>query len=255
MLLGSQKSQIGWLVLVLGSFMFWLFVWHADVSAWRFGAGRVERTWGQALGCNDTGFFEGRSESRRGVPIYENHYRYEVAGRPFQGSSFAKGQCVGGPVEVEYLRAQPEVSRIAGMRRRPFGPWMSLIAVIPAVGMVMALVAFAEGRVRLQLPLLRDGLLATGRLIDKTRTNVRVNNRRVYRMTFEYTAQSGVTGRVTTRTNRPAQLEDNVGALLFYAPADPERAVLLAGLPGSIAADETGQPVARASRGFSCCRR
>src|ERR1017187_6408878 len=36
MLLGSQKSQIGWLVLVLGSFMFWLFVWHADVSAWRF---------------------------------------------------------------------------------------------------------------------------------------------------------------------------------------------------------------------------
>ena len=69
---------------------------------------------------------------------------------------------------------------------------MSLIAVIPAVGMVMALVAFAEGRVRLQLPLLRDGLLATGRLIDKTRTNVRVNNRRVYRMTFEYTRKAAL---------------------------------------------------------------
>jgi hypothetical protein len=44
----------------------------------------------------------------------------------------------------------------------------------------MVLAAFANGRARLRL--LRDGLLATGRLIEKTRTNVRVNDRRVYRM-------------------------------------------------------------------------
>jgi hypothetical protein len=69
----------------------------------------------------------------------------------------------------------------------------------------MVLAAFANGRARLRL--LRDGLLATGRLIEKTRTNVRVNDRRVYRMTFEYIAQSRATGRVTTRTNRPERLD------------------------------------------------
>ena len=78
-------------------------------------------------------------KASRGVPIYENHYRYEVAGR------------------------------------------------------------------RTRLRLLRDGLPATGRLIDKTRINVRTNSRRVYRMTFEYTCdhtyeQAGAVGRSGRRT-------------------------------------------------------
>jgi hypothetical protein len=248
MALGSARSQIGWLVLAFGSFLFWVVAWHADISAFRFSAGRVVQTQGEWLYCRETRFSVGGSEDERGTPIYENYFRYEVAGRSFTESSFATGACPGGQVVVEYLREQPEVSRIAGMRRNVFGPWAAMTAVVPAVGLLLVVAACVEGLTRVRL--LRDGLLATGTLIEKTRTNIETSSGQVYRLTLEYTAQSGATGRVTTRTNRPERLEDKSGALLFYDPADLTRAVLLASLPGSIAADKTGQPIARPSRAF-----
>lgn len=248
LLFGSQRSQIGWLILAFGSFFFWAFTWFADISGWRFRDGRAAETRGQASGCRQTRFSEGGTKNKRGTPIFENHYRYEVSGQTFEGSSFAKGQCVNGPVVVEYLPAQPEVSRIRGMRRRPLSAAATLTALMPAAGIVMILAGLVEGRRRLRL--LREGLLTTGRLVEKKRTNVRTRGRRVYRLTFEFTAQSGMTGRVNTRTRRPERLEDKAGQILLYDPANLKRAVLLASLPGRISADESRQPVARGSMAF-----
>ena len=70
MMLGSTKSQVGWLVLAFGSFMFWLFAWNADLSARLFKNGRTERTWGQVLGCRDTGFsVGGTAQNGRLAPL------------------------------------------------------------------------------------------------------------------------------------------------------------------------------------------
>ncbi len=244
--LGSLRSQLGWLALGFGSIFFWGFIWNIDFSVWRFTFEPVGHTSGRFLSCNDTSFVRERGEDQR--RIYENHYQFELVGRIFRGSSFAIGACTGGTLPIEYLRAHPEVSRIAGMRRRPFGPWTLLVDVMPAAGLFMIFTGFVQGRARLRL--MRDGLLATGRLIEKTRTNVGTNNGQVYRLTFEFTAKSGATGHVTTRTGTPEGLEDKAGVPLFYDPADLTRAVLLADLPGRVAAGEMGQPVASPSRAF-----
>jgi len=245
-LLGSPRSQLGWLALGFGSIFFWGFIWNIDFSGWRFTFEPVGHTSGRFVYCNDTTFVRGRNQATRG--IYENHYQFELVGRIFQGSSFAIGGCAGGTLPIEYLRAHPEVSRIAGMRRRPFGPSTLLVDVPSAVGLFMIFTGFVQGRARLRL--LRDGLPATGRLIDKTRTNAGTNRGQVYRLTFAYTSRTGATGRVTASTARPELLEDKAGVLLFYDPAHLKRAVLLATLPGNIHADEMGQPVARPSRAF-----
>jgi hypothetical protein len=244
--LGSLRSQVGWLLLGFGSIFFWGFIWNIDFSGWRFTFEPVGHTSGRFLRCNDTRFVRGRGEEGR--RIYETHYQFELVGRIFQGSSFAIGGCTGGRLPIEYLRAHPEVSRIAGMRRRPFGPSTLLVDVIPAVGVFMVFTGFVQGRARLRL--LRSGLPATGRLIDKIRTNMGTKRGSVYQMTFEYDAQNGAKGRATTRTSRPEELEDKAGVPLFYDPADLTRAVLLADLPGRIAAGEGGQPVASPSRAF-----
>ena len=244
--LGSLRSQLGWLALGFGSIFFWGFIWNIDFSGWRFRFEPVGQTSGRFLSCNDTRFVRERGEERQG--IWEYHYQYELVGRIFQGSSFATGGCAGGKLPIEYLRAHPEVSRIAGMRRRPFGPSTLLVDVIPAAGLFMIFTGFVRGRARLRL--LRDGLLATGRLIEKTWTDMNAHSPYRYQMTFEFDAQNGAKGRLTTRTNRPEALEDKAGVPLLYNPADLRRAVLLADLPGRVAAGESGQPVASPSRAF-----
>ena|SRR5580700_123786 len=246
-LLGSVRSQLGWLILGFGSIFFWGFTWNIDFSGLRFALEPVGRTSGRFLYCNDTQFARGRGDQdwRR---IYEIHYQFELIGRTFKGSSFATGACAGGTLPIEYLRAHPEVSRIAGTRRRPFGPSTLLVDVVPAAGLFMVITGLVQGRARLRL--LRDGLPATGRLIDKTRMTSGAKRGQMYRLTFEYTSQNGATGRVTASTGLPELFEDKEGALVFYEPANPRRAVLLASLPGSIAADALGQPAASPSRAF-----
>ncbi|HLY19035.1 MAG TPA: hypothetical protein VKR61_17515 [Bryobacteraceae bacterium] len=249
MLLGSVRAQIGWLILGFASLFFWAFAWNADLSAWRFKPAATGQVRGESIECRPTRLSEGGTKTRRGTPIYENLYRYQLSGQPYQGSSFATGTCLaGGPVTVEYLLDKPAYSRIAGMRRRPFGPEAIVVAVMPAIGIFMIVTAILRGHLHAQL--LRDGLFATGKLVEKTRTNVQQGRRQVYRMTFEFIAQTGVTGRVTTRTSTPGLLGDAGDVHLLYDPANLKRAALLATLPGTIGAGETGQPIARGSALF-----
>ena len=104
----------------------------------------------------------------------------------------------------------------------------------------MAIAGLVKGRRRVRL--LREGLPAAGRLMEKVSTGARTNGRLVYRMTFEYTAQNGMTSRVTARTNSPERLEDQSRELLLYDLQDLARASLIDDLPGTVTIDEAGQP-------------
>ena len=181
--------------------------------------------------------------------VYENRYRYSVAGREFTGASYAKGQCVsGGTVTVEYLLEQPAISRISGMRRRPLSPWAMLVAVLPAVGGILAIAGLVRGQRRVRL--LREGWPAEGRLTGMAPTSMRVNNRVVYRMTFAYQAQNGAAGRAIARTHEPERFENGPRPLVLHDPADLENAQVLVSFPGAITIDEQGQPAARGSFAF-----
>jgi hypothetical protein len=238
MMLGGAPTQTGWLLLGIGSLFFWLFVWHADLSGWRFQSAGVGRVRGEALGCGGTRFTEGGSKYRKGTPILQTRYRYRVLGGQFEGVAYAVGRCVpSGEVNVEYLTQNPQIARITGMRREPLSPWTIIAVIFPGFSLAWVIVGIVRGRNRVRL--LREGLPAAGKLIQKVATNTRTMGRRVYRMIFEYTAQSGMTGRVTLRSNLPARLESSA----------PE-CVLLAGGPGKIVIDEQGVPASGGSAVF-----
>jgi hypothetical protein len=249
MRLGGAASQIGWFLFGFGSIFFWMFAWHADLSGWRFRPGSVAQTPGEALGCRDTHYYVGGTESHRGTPVYKNSYRYTVDGNRFEGASYAAGRCVtDGGVTVEYLLSQPEVSRIIGMRRDLLSPRTILAALLPGAGLALVIAGLVKGRRAVRL--LREGLPAPARLINKASTGATTLGRAVYRMTFEYSAQSGATGRVTVRTHLPERLEDEQRELLLYDPSTVASAVLLDDLPGTVTVDETGQPKAGGSGRF-----
>jgi hypothetical protein len=249
MMLGGAESQAGWAFLGLGSFFFWLFVWHADLSGWRFQYAPVSRVRGEALGCGGTRFSEGGSRYRRGIPILQTRYRYRVQAEEFEGASYAAGRCVpSGEVTVEYLTRSPQIARIAGMRRQPLSAWAIIVTLFPGFGLVWVVVGMVRGRNRVRL--LRQGLPAAGKLIEQVTAQRRSVGYKVYRLTFEYTAHSGVTGRVTSRSYMAHQLEKAARELVLYDPEDLTKAMVLATAPGKVVIDERGEPMAGGSAAF-----
>jgi len=249
MLLGGGVTQVGWLILGFGSVFFWLFAWHADLSGLRFRLGPVAEVTGSATGCQSIGYSVGGSETRRGTPVYENRYRYSVAGHDFEDRSFDTGNCVaGGSVVIEYVKRQPGYSRIRGMRRDYLSPWALLAALLPGAGLMLVLSGVRNGRRRIQL--LRLGIPAVARVYQKMPTASNTMGKVDYRVTLEFAARDGSRRLTLMKTNEPEKLGAAGTEYALYDPDDPDSAVAVAALPGRLTLDHVGRLVAGPARFF-----
>jgi hypothetical protein len=213
-------AQIGWLVFGFGMIFFYFFGTNADLSfaTFRDAGGRAS---GRVVRVEQTG------ASEDGDAVEAAHYEYSVAGRPFSGKSYATdgSPAEGENVTVEYDEDHPARSRIAGMRRAIFGPWAIVVAIFPLVGFVILWFATRSGMKRNHL--LSNGVLTTGKLVSTEGTNMYVNRRRVWELTFEFTDRMGRRCTATARTTDTERLRDEAAEPLLYDPDDPQRAYLL----------------------------
>ncbi|HEU4718198.1 MAG TPA: DUF3592 domain-containing protein [Bacteroidia bacterium] len=135
-------------------------------------------------------------------------------------------------VDVEYIPGSPDISRIAGMRISPFHPALALSGLLPAlIGIVFFFIAFAKGKKNLYL--VRNGILTEGKVISKERTSTRINNRYVYRITFEFMA-GGTPVQAVTRTHLVDRLLDEAHEKVVYDPNDPSKANFVDAMPKSV---------------------
>jgi hypothetical protein len=231
-------AQIAWGVFGLGMIFFWVFPMNADLSFISVRGPLVE-TAGEVVRVEETAFSEG--SKRNSKRIFANHYVYFVADRPRAGVSYSAGARAepGQRVTVEYPEADPARSRIAGMRRAPFGRWALALAVFPLAGLVLLVVASARGWRRIRL--LGTGHLAMGTLVRKRPTNTKVNGRVVHELTFEFAGRDGRRHEMTARTSAPERLEDEKREPLLCDPARPSRAYLLDQAPSRPRLGTTGE--------------
>jgi Protein of unknown function (DUF3592) len=217
-------SQVGWLVFGFGMIFFWAFTSNADLSFLTF-RGSHETVEGRVTEVKETGASENR------VQVRANHYEYSVAGKFLTGTSYSTGPNVatGEMVTVEYDQDDPARSRIEGMRRAMFGPGVLFVALFPLIGLVLLIPAVITGLKRNRV--LRDGLVANGKLISKHATNVRINRMPLYELRFEFTSRDGRRCEAKARTTDTSRLEDEAQEPLLYDPADPTRAYLLDDAP------------------------
>ena len=258
LLLGGWLNQIGWGLVAFGGIFAWIFAANADVTSVIYFRGEVRTVSGTVTGVEKTAFSTGgsgrrrrSSSSRKGKPIYEVRYRYSPAadisreGRSyFTHTSSSTEPDVSQEVVVEYPADRPDISRVEGMRCKPFHAALSLIALVPAVGLIMCLRGFQCGL--MNVGILARGRPAMGKLIDKRATGATVNKQRVWALTFEYADENGQTHETVVKTHHEEQLIDDAMEKLLYNPGHPGRAVLLDSLPGTPGLDERGniQPVA-----------
>jgi hypothetical protein len=248
MYLGGAGAQTGWLLFAFGSIFFWVFAWHADLSGWRFRQGKVARVSGEVLRCRGTSYSVGGSDDSPGDPVYAIEYHYTVNGASIGGVSYDTGSCLESPVTVEYLIAAPEISRVAGTRRDLMGPWASLVALIPAIG--LALIAGGVRKGALRVRLLREGVPVEGRVAGQSPTGTEIMGRAQYKVAIAFTARGDLHESATVRTTHPEELAIGPGATVLYDPADPRRALPISAFPGQVRDDGRGGFVGGRARSF-----
>ncbi|PYQ28879.1 MAG: hypothetical protein DMF56_14500 [Acidobacteria bacterium] len=235
-------AQIAWGVFGFAMIFGWIFMGNADFSALTF------HPHGQSHGRVTSVTATGASVNHQ--QVMANHYEYSVADTKFHGTSYSSGNSpnVGDEVTVEYDEKNPERSRIEGMRRAQFGPAVAFVAIFPFIGLV--LVAFATRTGLRRNALLRHGLLTTGLLVGRERTNVTVNNRPVWRMIFQYTGRDGQRHEASANTTDTSRLEDEAQEPLLYDPDNPSRAYVLDEAPARPQFEPNGELRGRPVPGF-----
>ncbi len=234
-LFGGALQQIGWLLLGFGMIFFYAFTLQADWSGPMFSFMDTERATGTVVSVEDTNASENDS------PVYAIHYRFVAAnGTKVDSTAYSTGYYpdAGQRLAVIYLRSQPEVARVEGMRRTTFGPVAAIAGIFPLIGAVMVFFGLREGLKGNRL--LGSGRLAFAKLMSSVPTNTTINNRPVMAMTFSFRAQDGASYEVTSKTNQPERLDDQSEELILFDPNDPSYGVALDGMPGSLAIDNSG---------------
>ena len=240
-LFGGIFSFIGWIFFAFGMGFAVVFGSFADVTSWYHFRGPVGTANGTVIEVKET------SASENNVRIYAYKYSFRAEGADYEGVSYLPGRQhePGEAVVVEYVEGNPALSRIRGMRRAEFGPWVLFVLVFPLVGFIFILVSLRGGLKANRL--LTHGKLAWGELVSKEPTNTRINNRVVYKLTFEFQPEEGGHAQAVARSHMPEKLQDEKRERLLYDPFHPETAVLLDSLPASPAIDLTGNLQARST--------
>ncbi len=244
-LFGGVFSLIGWIFFGFGMIFAVVFGSMADLTSWYHFRNPPATAPGTLLEVKDTGASENKTQ------VYSYKYSFRAEGADYEGVSYRTGRYhePGEAVVVEYVEGNPSVSRLRGMRRAEFSPWVVFVFIFPLVGFIFIVVSLRGGLKANRL--LRHGKLAWGELVSKEPTNVRINNRVVYKLTFEFQPEEGGHARAVARSHVPEELQDEQRERLLYDPFRPETAVLLDSLPASPAIDMTGnlqprRPVAAA---------
>ncbi len=211
-------AQIGFFLLAFSSPFFWMFVAHADISALTFHGG-IDRTNGTVINVVETNASEGKGR------VYEVHYAFSVNAHGYTGVSWISGDSPssGDVVTVEYRRSNPDSSRVEGMRRDMFGAGALVAAIFPLIGLAVVFGSMKWGAK--QARLLEHGVAVEGTLVRREATNVRVNRRTVWALTFEFSTLEGAKREATVRTSNPDTVPDNARELVLYDPERPDSAV------------------------------
>jgi len=235
LLTGGFMNQFGWAFFGFGMIFVWVFVAEADLTGWITFGCELETAQGVATGRKETSLHINDS------PVYLTRYRFTVDDKQYEGTSYATGRSheKGEAVTVEFPVGNPSRSRIRGMRTKPMVAWCLFILIFPAVGICCIIPGTRRGLKALRL--LKRGIPAEGRLVDKARTTTRINDDWVYRYTFEFSDDGGRTHRAIAKTHLTYLLEDGELEPLLYDPMNPEHAILIDHLPGAPRIDEMGQ--------------
>ena len=235
--LGGFSTQFGCLFFGFGMIFVWAFGLLSLFNMAYFWFSGINTVPGTIADVRST------NASENDTPVYANQYvfRVERFEQEFRGESYTTGQrfAVGDKVTIEYVENRPEFSRIQNTRSTQISWWVAcLVGIFPLAGLAFIISGTKNGITGNRL--LKYGKVAEGRLVNKEATGTRINERTVYKLTFEFAADDGQRYQAVAKSHLPENLEDEDLEQILYDPANPHYSVLVDNLPGAPDIDEYG---------------
>lgn len=225
--LGNIMTQIGLIFLAFSLIFLPFFITKDNFSAFSFSSNDAE-TFGTIT------HIEATNSRVNKKTVYAYSYIFKIGEQSFQSTSYASKNPyldIGKTVKIFYVKDNPAISHIEDMRNSEFPQWVLLFLLIfPTIGAVMATIGIKKGKKAFML--LKHGELAKGKLIASVATNTKINNRYVYKMTFEFTTKKGKVQQMVAETHKTELLEDETMEGILYMAEQPEIALALDEISG-----------------------
>jgi hypothetical protein len=225
--LGDVMTQIGLIFLAFSLIFLPFFVTKDNISAFSFSSDD-EMTFGTIRQIEATS-----SRVNKKV-VYAYSYIFKVGEQSFQGTSYGQKNSyldTAKSVKIFYVKDNPALSHIEDMRNSEFPQWILLFLLIfPTIGIVMATIGVKKAKKAFIL--LKYGELAKGKLIASVATTTKINNRYVYKITFEFTTKKGKVQQMVAETHKVELLEDETLEGILYMAEQPEIALALDEISG-----------------------
>lgn len=183
------------------------------------------QTTGDIEKVNTTNIYENRRQ------VYEYVFSYNVKGNHYTGKSYSTGNSDLGsmPREIIYSIQNPTNATITGQRNTITSVWIFVFVLFPIVGLGLLISSVLEG-LRI-CRVLSYGVLTTGKYITSTSTNVRVNDRTIYKLEFTFKSQDGSMQQGFVNSAMPENLTDDKEEQLIYNQNNPTEILLIDDLP------------------------
>jgi len=234
---GRTSTMVGWFIFAFLMIFAWGFGGNADVSFVHF-MGESKATSGRIIEVDETNM----EINERTVWINLFSY-FDEEGNEFVGKGYTTGKRfrANQEIQIEYPVSASDKGRIPDVRTAQFSTWLLLSFLFPGIGILMVYFGIRRGLVDYRI--LKVGNLTRAKLIDKDATNMEVNDRKVYKLTFEYTANDDKKYTKVIKTHETAEFEDEDFERLFYDPHNPVNSTLVDDLAGSPEVNDNGDIV------------
>lgn len=236
--LGGVLIFIGWMVLAFGLVFAFVFVGNSELLTASAFAGPLRTVEGRVVSTGATNY------EVNGDVVFAIGFEFPIGDGKQAGTSWTRGSIPreGDPVTIEFVRTNPALARIQGMSTAPLPAAVGFVLVLPLAGLVLVVIAvWRSGR---PVHLLRHGRLTNARLVDSQPTGTKINNQRVYRLTFAFVDEHRRERRAVVRSHRHELMSAEGEQALLYEP-ETEHAIPWLALPGRPTADRDGmlQPI------------
>lgn len=225
---------VGWLLLGVGAALGSVFGGMAEPWSDPFDAGA--RRWnGRVVAVDGLGL---RVDSRS-VTAVTFEWPADAPSARTVSYTDRDAPAVGAEIAIEVQPGDPPLARAVGMRRAPLPAAVRFVLLLPAIGLAIVLFFVRLGLRRGAI--LRDGDLVLATLVSTEPTNLRVNRRPVWKLTYRYTDRAGVARTAVARSTRADV--DGAAAPMLHLPGT-DTVVRLADLPAMprVGADGAFEP-------------
>ncbi len=219
LLVGDMASQVGWLLVAMGSVFFWTVAVHSEARLlleergvnWQSKAGYI-------IAADSTRTVEGTAR------IWKYRHSFGLDGQIYLGESFSVGKKFD-PHQIVFIRYDadnPQKNFIVGLRRHEFSSKADWFLIVPLFGFLLLLLPLRRN-LRI-IRLLKIGDFTRGRLTNKYATGETIRKggsvMPEFRYSFEF-EHEGTKYLANCRTHETDKVEDEETEIVLYDRYDP----------------------------------